>query len=100
MILGLTHLADQSFWEAVKFDDDQIKAIVERGGVIGAAFDAWMLAPDWSLTLEPREQLDAVIDPIDYICQLAGNAKRGDRQRPRGWLRDRFCRDTSDVPGI
>jgi len=97
MILDVTHLADESFWQAVKiwqgpvlashnncralvpgdrqFDDDQIKAIVERGGVIGAAFDAWMLAPDWSLTLEPKVQLDAVIDHIDHICQIAGNAK-------------------------
>jgi membrane dipeptidase len=97
MILDLTHLADESFWEAMtiwpgpllashnncralvpgdrQFDDDQIKAIVERGGVIGAAFDAWMLAPNWSLTLEPRVQLDAAIDHIDHICQIAGNAK-------------------------
>jgi membrane dipeptidase len=97
MILDLTHLADESFWQAVKiwqgpllashnncrtlvpgdrqFDDDQIKAIIERGGVIGSAFDAWMLAPDWSLTLEPRVQLDAVIDHIDHICQLAGTAE-------------------------
>jgi membrane dipeptidase len=97
MILDLTHLADESFWEALKiwrgpllashnncralvpgdrqFDDGQIKAIVERGGVIGAAFDAWMLAPDWSLSLQPKVQLDAVIDHIDHICQIAGNAK-------------------------
>jgi membrane dipeptidase len=97
MILDVTHLADESFWQALKiwqgpllashnncralvpgdrqFDDDQIKAIIERGGVIGAAFDAWMLAPDWSPTLEPKVQLDAVIDHIDHICQLAGNAK-------------------------
>jgi membrane dipeptidase len=97
MILDLTHLADQSFWEALKiwkgpalashnncralvpgdrqFDDDQIRAIVERGGVIGVAFDAWMLAPDWSLSLRPKVQLQAVADHIDYICQIAGNAR-------------------------
>lgn len=97
MILDLTHLADESFWQAAKlwrgpllashnncralvpgdrqFDDDQIRLIVERGGVIGAAFDAWMLAPNWSLALTPRVQLDAVIDHIDHICQIAGNAK-------------------------
>src|SRR5437763_1171379 len=60
MILDVTHLADESFWQAVKiwkgpllashnncralvpgdrqFDDDQIRLIIERGGVIGAAF--------------------------------------------------------------
>jgi membrane dipeptidase len=97
MILDVTHLADESFWEALKiwrgpvlashnncralvpgdrqFDDDQIKAIIARGAVIGAAFDAWMLAPNWSLSLTPKVQLDAVIDHIDYICQIAGNAR-------------------------
>lgn len=97
LILDLTHLADESFWEALKiwkgpvlashnncralvagdrqFGDDQIKAIIERGGVIGAAFDAWMLAPDWSLSLRPKVQLKAVIDHIDHICALAGNAR-------------------------
>ncbi|MGH9665424.1 MAG: dipeptidase [Bryobacteraceae bacterium] len=97
MILDMTHLADQSFWEALQiwqgpllashnncralvpgdrqFDDEQIKAILERGAVIGAAFDAWMLAPNWSLSMRPRVRLDAVIDHIDHICQIAGNAR-------------------------
>lgn len=97
MILDLTHLADESFWEALKlwrgpalashnncralvpgdrqFDDDQIKAILERGGVIGAAFDAWMLAPNWSLALTPKVRMNAVIDHMDRICQIAGNAR-------------------------
>jgi membrane dipeptidase len=96
MILDATHLADESFWQALdvwkgpvlashnncralvpgdrQFDDGQIKALIARGGVIGAAFDAWMLAPNWKLSLTPKVQLDAVIDHIDRICQLAGNA--------------------------
>jgi len=96
MILDATHLADESFWQALdvwkgpvlashnncralvpgdrQFDDEQIKALIARGGVIGAAFDAWMLAPNWKLSLTPKVQLDAVIDHIDRICQLAGNA--------------------------
>jgi membrane dipeptidase len=97
MILDVTHLADESFWEALKiwkgpvlashnncralvpgnrqFDDAQIKEILARGAVIGAVFDAWMLTPDWSLATTPKVQLDAVIDHIDHICQLAGNAR-------------------------
>lgn len=97
MILDLTHLADESFWEAARiwrgpllashnncralvpgdrqFTDDQIAFIVERGGVIGAAFDAWMLAPNWSLERRPRVQLDAVLDHIDHICRIAGNTR-------------------------
>jgi membrane dipeptidase len=62
IILDVTHLCDESFWEAVdifkgplwashnncralvnhnrQFSDEQINLIIERGGVIGAAFDA------------------------------------------------------------
>src|SRR6185295_10789460 len=67
MILDVTHLCDDSFWEAVdvfkgpvwashsncralvphnrQFSDDQIRYLIERGAVIGAALDAWMLVP-------------------------------------------------------
>jgi membrane dipeptidase len=58
-----------------QFADDQIKEIIQRGAVIGAAFDAWMLAPQWTLSLTPKVRLEAVIDHIDHICQIAGNAK-------------------------
>lgn len=97
MILDATHLADQSFWEALdiwqgpilashnncralvpgdrQFDDDQIRALIERNAVIGAAFDAWMLAPNWTSSLSPRVQLQAALDHIDHICQIAGNAR-------------------------
>lgn len=98
MILDLTHLADQSFWEAIdifggtvlashnncralvpgdrQFSDDQIRAIIERDGVIGSAMDAWMLYPNWikGETHNSVVSLEAVIDQMDHICQLAGNA--------------------------
>lgn len=74
MILDLTHLADESFWQALElfegpvlashqncralvpgerqFSDAQLQAVIERGGVIGVAMDSWMLyAPsnlDWA----------------------------------------------------
>lgn len=98
IILDLTHLADQAFWEALdaydgpvhashcncralvpdqrQLADEQIKAIIERDGVIGVAFDMWMLQPEWlqGLPYNPKEKtLDAVIDHIDHICQIAGN---------------------------
>ncbi|HVW84799.1 MAG TPA: membrane dipeptidase [Bryobacteraceae bacterium] len=99
MILDLTHLADESFWEAARlfhgpvlashnncraltpgdrqFDDDQIRHIVERGGVIGAALDNWMLAPGWTPdpATRPRVTLEDVANHMDHICQLAGNAR-------------------------
>lgn len=100
IILDATHLCDQSFWEALdhfkghvwashnncralvphnrQFSDDQIKALIERGAVIGGAFDAWMLAPGWvrgkSRPKEAGVFIATVIDHIDHVCQLAGNS--------------------------
>jgi membrane dipeptidase len=99
IILDLTHLADQAFWEALdlfsgpvlashnncrslvpaqrQFSDDQIKALIARDGVIGAAFDDWMLYPGWvrGETQNNVVSMENVADHIDHICQLAGNAQ-------------------------
>lgn len=99
MLLDVTHLADQSFWEALEvfegpvlashhncrslvpadrqLADEQIKALIERGAVIGAALDAWMLTPGWviGVTQPDKTTLENVVDHIDHICQLAGNAQ-------------------------
>jgi len=100
IILDATHLCDQSFWEALEnfkghvwashnncralvphnrqFSDDQIKVLIERGAVIGGAFDAWMLKAGWVRgKSSPKEEgvyLSNVIDHIDHVCQLAGNS--------------------------
>ena len=98
VILDLTHLSDPAFWEALshydgpviashqncrtlvpqqrQFDDDQLKEIFQRDGVIGAAFDIWMLKPGFKIG-DPNDDvsLEAVVDHIDYVCQLAGNAR-------------------------
>ncbi len=95
ILLDLTHLSDQAFWEALRhydglvlashnncrslvahqrqFDDAQLKAIFERGGVIGVAFDSWMLKADWTPATNNDVTLEDVVRHIDYICQLAGN---------------------------
>jgi membrane dipeptidase len=61
-----------------QYSDEQIKVLIDRDAVIGAAFDAWMLVPNWQHgTSTPKEMncdLNKVIDNIDHICQLAGNA--------------------------
>jgi membrane dipeptidase len=101
IILDATHLCDESFWEALahfqgsvwashnncraliphqrQFSDEQLKALIERGAVIGAAFDAWMLHPNWirgiSTPQKENVSLASVVDHIDHICQLAGNSK-------------------------
>jgi membrane dipeptidase len=71
MLLDLTHLSDQAFWQALErfsgpvlashnncraliphqrqFSDEQLRAIIARDGVIGMAFDIWMLQLGWTL---------------------------------------------------
>ncbi len=60
-----------------QFSDEQIRVLIEREAVIGAAFDAWMLVPNWvrkqSTPVEMNCDLEKVIDNIDHICQLSGN---------------------------
>ena len=100
IILDATHLCDDSFWEALEhfhgavwashnncralvnhnrqFSDDQIKELIRRGAVIGGVLDAWMMVPDWQRRVStPKEMncnLEVLIDHMDHICQLAGNA--------------------------
>jgi membrane dipeptidase len=59
-----------------QFSDDQLKAIFKRDGVIGAVFDTWMLQPGWIVGQSSNAEvtLAHVVDHIDYVCQLAGNA--------------------------
>lgn len=59
--------------------DDQIKRLVGRGAVIGAAMDDWMLVPGWvrgqTTPQETGVSLATVADHIDHVCQLAGDAR-------------------------
>ncbi len=99
MILDITHLADESFWQAVErfrgpvlashnncrnlvpgerqLSDDQIRCLIERDAVIGVACDSWMLYPDYVFgkTSNSLVTMEAVVDHIDHICQLAGTAR-------------------------
>ena len=101
IILDVTHLCDECFWDALdcyngplwashqncrtlapwnrQFADDQIKAVVERGGILGMAFDAIMMVPGWThLKSKPSDfqlKLERICEHIDHICQIAGNAK-------------------------
>lgn len=100
MILDVTHLCDECFWEALEhfkgpvwashhlcrsivnhnrqLSDDMIRALVERKAVIGGALDAWMMVPDWvrgkSEPYQMHCSLNTLIDHFDHICQIAGNA--------------------------
>ena len=59
-----------------QFTDEQIKLLVERDAVIGAAFDSWMLYPGWvrGVTDPSVTSLEDVANHVDHICQIAGNA--------------------------
>lgn len=99
ILLDVSHLAEQAFWQALErfggpvlathnccralcdhdrqLDDAQINALAEHGGVIGVAFDDWMLSPLWD-----REAMDntgitlvTVADHIDHICQVTGSCE-------------------------
>ena len=62
-----------------QFSDEQIRCLIERGAVIGGVLDAWMLVANWQRGLTtPKElgvKLEHVLDHMDHICQLAGNAR-------------------------
>jgi membrane dipeptidase len=101
LILDLTHLCDDAFWQAVEiykgpvwashqncralvphqrqFSDDQLRVLIERDAIIGAAMDAWMIVPNWVRgKSDPQSMacnLNALIDHMDHICQLAGNSR-------------------------
>ena len=44
--------------------------------VIGAAFDNWMIRPGWKIGVSDPSTvtMGQIVDHIDHICQLAGNA--------------------------
>lgn len=101
IILDATHLCDDSFWEAMdhfngpvwashnncralvnhnrQFSDEQLKELIARDAVIGGALDAWMMVPGWIRGKSTPEStncsLSVLIDHLDHICQLAGNAR-------------------------
>jgi len=52
-----------------------VRVIIERGGVIGMALDAWMLYPNWikGETQPEVVSLEAVVDNIAHISELAGS---------------------------
>jgi membrane dipeptidase len=100
MILDATHLCDDAFWDAMdhfhghvwashnncrelvnhnrQFSDEQLRELIRRGAVIGGALDAWMMVPGWvrgeSTPINKQCSLEVLIDHLDHICQLAGNA--------------------------
>ena len=125
--LDLTHLTDRGFHEALEnfngpvlashitaralvphqrqITDDQIRAIVARGGVIGAtAACCWQLQPGWIIGADSNENvsLKDIVDHIDYVCQLAGNSLHAavGTDLDGGFGRDRVPRDLETIADL
>jgi membrane dipeptidase len=96
--LDLTHLSDVAFKQVMdrfggrvlashqnarkfcnwqrQFSDEQLKFVIQRDGVIGAAFDIIMLQPGYVRGLSKREAtIERAVENIDHVCQLAGNCR-------------------------
>ncbi len=101
MILDVSHMAEESFWQALDLwkgpviashsnsrelvaervadrhlSDAMIKALVERDAVIGAVFYNAFIAAEYQRG-DPKERygLDRLVRHIDRVCQLAGSAR-------------------------
>lgn len=89
----VSHLGETSFWDTIgiaKFPiashsnayslfhhprnlkDDQIKAIIQKNGVIGITFVPYFLSEDYQ-----NVHIKDVINHIDYICSLGGEKNIG-----------------------
>jgi membrane dipeptidase len=99
MILDLSHMSDAACAEAVAtyqgpivathanprrlvdvhrlIPDETIRGVIEHDGVVGIMPANWALHRDaWSRRItKPDIHLDLVVDAIDVVCQLAGDAR-------------------------
>lgn len=96
LILDTSHLAEESFWQALEqfrgpviashsncrvftptdrhLSDDMIRALAERDSVIGIVPVNFFLDGRWSRTNRFPLGLDQMVRHIDHICQLTGDA--------------------------
>lgn len=98
MIVDVTHLTDKGFWQVLEsfqgkvlashnncralvpgdrqYSDEQLKALIARGAVIGTVLDSWMLWPGYvpQQTDNRPVKLRMAVDHMDHVCQLAGDA--------------------------
>jgi membrane dipeptidase len=93
MMLDVSHLAEESFFESVdrfegqvvathanpralvpgprQLSDRMIQRLAERDGVVGIVPANSFLRPDWKTT---PATLDQVVAAIDHVCQVVGDA--------------------------
>lgn len=98
MILDLSHLAEEAYYQALDhyqgpilashsnprhfvqtdrmLSDDMIRGLAERDGVIGVVPFNHFMNPNWASS-DPKTSvtIEHLIDLIDYICQLTGTTR-------------------------
>ena len=119
MILDVTHLSDTAFAQVVdayhgpvfashqncralvprqrQFTDEQLKIVIDRGGIIGSACDNWMLSPVWpaSGSGEPAPARESCSNfggggsHRSCLSACRQHTTCGDRQRSRRRVRHR-----------
>lgn len=95
--IDVTHLSDVAFWQVIKhfqgpihashqnaraicnwqrqFSDDQIKVVIERGGVLGVALDIIMLQDGYVRGVSKNEvTLERAVDQIEHVRKLANGS--------------------------
>jgi membrane dipeptidase len=101
LILDVTHLSDECFWQALELyrgpiwashhnaralvphqrqlSDEMFRALVARGAVVGLALDAWMMIPNWERGKTTPQaagiRIEKLVEHLDHYCQIAGNAR-------------------------
>jgi membrane dipeptidase len=126
-ILDVSHFTDRGFWEALdnfagpvmashstsrtlvphqrQMTDEQIKAVIERDGVMGATPGCcWTLVPGWLHDIDTNENvsMDTVAGHLDYICQLAGDSRHVaiGTDLDGGFGRDKAPRDLETIADL
>lgn len=96
MALDLSHMADEACLEALEMyegpvvathanprrlvpmyrllPDGIIERVADRDGVVGIMPLSWALDPAWRTKAREDIHLDVVVDAIDVVCELAGDA--------------------------
>ncbi|NTU78186.1 MAG: peptidase M19 [Chloroflexales bacterium] len=102
IILDISHMAEESFWQALELwqgpviashsncralapervadrhlSDAMVRALLERGAVIGAVIFNAFLAAEYQRG-DPKERygVETLVRHIDRVCQIAGNARQ------------------------
>jgi membrane dipeptidase len=97
LVLDLSHMADEACLEALDryggpivathanprrlvprprlLSDEVIARLIARDGIVGVMPLNWALDPDWRSKSKAEITVDAVVDAVDVVCQLAGDAR-------------------------